>query len=228
MKFIFRSILILLISISSLTGCIDMKGFNQDPLSDVENNTLAVFNVKFDKDHDWKSSYSKTIEIKDIPENADKVQILTSVLEEGDTVSTLYSLNEVEVEGKKNLSITCDIPSVNLGMFAKFLIKDGTAIYKKLDTSTIIGTRGYKENSTDFLNHLSQITPPRISSTISSYAAERGWLPNEKLYQADSYNSIEVEDYSQEFKEIFRAVIFSYFKNGRKYNNLPLVTCTGL
>ena len=228
MKFIFRFVLILLISVLSLTGCIDKSGFNQEPLSDVENNTLTVFNVKFDKEHDWKTSYSKTIELSDIPENAAKVQILAYVLEEGDTVSTLYSLNEVEVNGKKKVSVKCDIPSVNLGMFAKYITKDGSAIFKKIESSSVAGTRGYSDNTEDFLNQLNQVTLPKISSTISSYAADRGWIPNEKLYEVDRYSSIEVEDYDQDFKDVFRAVIFSYFKNGRKYNNLPLVTCSGL
>ena len=66
----------------------------------------------------------------------------------------------------------------------------------------------------------------RISIIEDSYASKRGWIPGEKLYQMADYNSqkMSVADYSDEYKAVFRAMIFSYFKNGRKYNNLPACT----
>ena len=33
--------------------------------------------------------------------------------------------------------------------------------------------------------------------------------------------------YSKEFTDLFRALVFSYFKNGRSYNNIPLVKGSG-
>jgi hypothetical protein len=68
---------------------------------------------------------------------------------------------------------------------------------------------------------------PSIGSTVESYASKRGWIPGQVLYDPDGNQSISVSDYTDEFKTIFRSIIFSYFKNGRQYNNLPLIEASG-
>jgi hypothetical protein len=64
-----------------------------------------------------------------------------------------------------------------------------------------------------------------LAEEVESFASQRGWLPGQKLYgmSDEAYQTwkTNAEGYSDEFTQLFRNIVFSYFKN--KVNNLPLI-----
>ena len=194
----------------------------------IEKNVKEVFGTEFDKNHDWKTTFNGVAVIDGIPENVKKIQIIALIQEE-DSNTSMFILNEEEVSGS-TMSLSYDSPKENLGLFLGLYMKDGnfTVIEMTSDEMSLSEkslTRNLPEGIT--LPSESLLT---IANVQDSDASERGWIPGEKLYQMGDYwhQKISVGDYNDAYKTIFRAIIFSYFKNGRAYNNLPLVQESGL
>ena len=207
-----------------LVGC---NKYNFDSEKEVRSNQIKenvekVFGTKFDANHDWCTTTSGQLVISNIPNGTDKVQALAYVTEEDGETSVL-TLNEADVNGKSTITLSYDIPKDNLGIYVA-LISSNNFTLKKVENNAASFTRAAKRAiSTPYTLPSGEL---KLNGYISSYASERGWIEGERLY---SYNSqgMTVPDYSDEYKEVFRTIIFSYFKNGRKYNNLPLVQQTG-
>ena len=217
----------LLVSTLLLVGCVN-KGLDfeiknpQNNISEkVEENVKNVFGVSFDKSHTWCTTSSGEVTITDIPSGSKKVQVLALVNNDDETTSLLV-LNESKIDGQTNVSLKYDIPSVNDGIFVSngdvFKKVDGNNVSLKTNSSAKTFARRSLRTSSNLV----------IGSIIKSYANIRGWIDGEMLYglSDDAYlnEAIPTEDYSDEYKTIFRKVIFSYFKNGKQYNNLPLIT----
>ena len=189
----------------------------------VRENVEKVFGTKFDANHDWCTTTSGQLVISSIPNGTDKVQVLAYVTEEDGETSVL-TLNEADVNGKSTITLSYDIPKNNLGVYVALISNDNFTV-KKVENDKVAFTRGAATRaiSTPYTLPTDEL---KLNGYIPSYASERGWIEGERLY---SYNSqgMSVPDYSDEYKEVFRTIIFSYFKNGRKYNNLPLVQQTG-
>ena len=71
-------------------------------------------------------------------------------------------------------------------------------------------------------------TPPAITGTVESYEKKRGYpgFENEILYTTN-LAPIGVSNYTEPFLTTFRAVVFTYLPNGKKYNNLPKILSKG-
>ena len=208
-----------------LVGC---NKYSFDAADEVKSNQIRenvekVFGTKFDANHDWCTTTSGQLVISNIPNGTDKVQALAYVTEEDGETSVL-TLNEADVNGKNTITLSYDIPKENLGIYAALISKDNFTV-KKVENDKVAFTRGTATRaiSTPYTLPSGEL---KLNGYISSYASERGWIEGERLYDYNS-QSMSVPDYSDEYKEVFRAIIFSYFKNGRKYNNLPLVQNTG-
>jgi len=189
----------------------------------INENVEKVFGVKFDPNHMWCTTTNGQVEISDIPSGVKTIQVLTYVKED-DGETSLLVLNEADVNGQKSINMVYDTPSDKLGLYVSF-VSNGNFMLKKVEgnsvsLSTNVATRAISTPYTLPTDVL------KLDGHIASYASDRGWNVGERLY---SYNSqaMSVPDYSDEYKEVFRAIIFSYFKNGRKYNNLPLVKESG-
>lgn len=208
-----------------LTGCMkhDLGDYNEVTKERVDQNVRYVFGTEFDPTHDWCTTTSGEITITGIPANIDKVQLLVYIAE-NDTATSVLTLNETDVNGKSSVTLSYDAPVDNMGMYVSF-ISNGSCVTKQvIGNGVSFNTRAMtRAMSSDY--EIPTVTPT-IQSTVESYANQRGWLPGQVLYE---YNiqGIPVSDYSDEYKAVFRAIIFSYFKNGRQYNNLPLIKESG-
>ena len=201
---------------------------------DINANVQKVFGVTFDPNHDWNSTVSG--EVKIIANSTiKKVQVLVCVSEideEGETVTSMNIMNEAELNGATTITLNYEAPKDNLGIYVAFI--DGNKkIFKKVDGNTVNIADAAKTRGEDWElpEALGLTTLPtgelEISVIEPSYAATRGWISGEKLYsmKESDYQAqkMMVTGYSEGFTSIFRDVIFSYFKNGREFNNLPLV-----
>lgn len=195
----------------------------------VKRNVEKVFGYAFDPNHDWCMTTSGEVTINDIPDGTKKVQLFVYV-EEADGETSILTLNESDPDGASSIKLFYDAPKANLGLYTAFISDDGIVVREVMENTT----RGFAMVSTSLTRGTESYPVPSVTPIIGysedSYASLRGWVAGEKLYSMSDYSSqqIQTDDYSDEFKKIFRTVIFSYFKNGRNYNNLPLVIESGL
>lgn len=201
---------------------------------DINANVQKVFGVTFDPNHDWNSTVSG--EVKIIANSTiKKVQVLVYVSkidEDGETVTSMNIMNEAELNGATTITLNYEAPKDNLGIYVAFI--DGNKkIFKKVEGNTANiadapKTRGEDWDLTKELNLTLPSGEYKIAGSVESYASQRGWNKGEQLYYMDSYGdqAMAAVGYSDEFTAMFRAMVFSYFQNGRKHNNLPLVKAT--
>ena len=222
-----KSKIFVLALISLLTiGC-TKNDFSYDEYNKekVKENAEKASGITFDKNHDWCTTYNGVLESKNIPSNVKKVQILAHIYDNG--AESLLILNEQNVSNAKEISLKYDAPKDVIDIYATVVSDDLFGIKKANGNIVNFDTKPFTRSITRSYSLPSNEL--KIGIIEDSYANERGWIEGEKLYQLNDYISqiIEVADYSQEYKNLFRTVIFSYFKNGRKYNNLPLVKESG-
>lgn len=210
------------------SGCLKHDDFSYSVTKqeEIKENVSNVFGTTFSENQDWCTTTSGKITVNGIPSDVKKVQILVYI-KENDGETSINILNETDVDGQSSVVLNYDAPINNLGLFVSF-ISNSNYTLKKVDGNVVSygSNAGTRMITTKFT--LPSIVPT-IESIESSYAVERGWLESESLYQIENYDALKmtVDDYSDEFKTIFRAIVFSYFKNGRNYDNLPLVKNSG-
>ena len=210
-----------------LTSCMGFNAPDEDAATKqkINQNVEKVFGVKFDANHDWCTTSSGVVTISNIPDDTEKVQLLAYIAE-NDTTTSMTILNEINNPTGSQVELNYDIPSNNIGMYATLITKNNYII-KKIENSKVAFTRVARTRGTD--DYSVPSVTPTIGVIEDSWAAQRGWIEGEKLYQLADYSIMKmpVDNYSETDIASFRALIFSYFKNGRDYNNLPLVTGGG-
>ena len=211
-----------LFAVFSFMSCMgEFPGNDGANRQQIDENVKKVFGTTFDKNQDWCTTTSGVVTLNSIPSGTQKVQLLALVAE-SDTTTSMTILNEI-VNPASQAEISYDAPSNNLGLYVAYISNGGYSI-KKVGSTTgaFARTRGTDE-------HAVPSTTPVIGLIEDSYANIRGWIEGEKLYQLSDYSSIgmPIANYSDEDIASFRALIFSYFKNGRDYNNLPIVLNSG-
>ena len=201
---------------------------------EINANVEKVFGVTFDKNHDWNSTVSGSVTINVNSSDVEKVQLLAyteaDVLNEfNEKETSMTVLNEADAKSKSSVTLYYDAPKNNLGLYVAFITKDDFILQEvegnSVSYSSPAKTRGITRGVT-----LPQEEGLRIGEEIESYASIRGWIPGQILYGLSDYTNqkISVEDYDNDYKKVFRDFVFSFFKNGRKYDHLPLVLNTGL
>lgn len=232
------------VSILMLAGCSkekDVFTLTQDDINAAMYNANAekVFGVTFDPNHDWNTTTSGEVTIQAAP-SVKKVQLLVNVSEINDpetpsyvTRNAMKVLNETETNGQTTIKLNYDAPQDNLGLYVAFITDNGYFVNKVVDNKVSMGKSRMTRGTLDTGYTLPTGTFA-ISNIIPSYASERNWVPGELLYDLsdESYTAMKMtstveEDYSDEFKEAFGAIVFSVFPNGRKNNNLPKVINSG-
>lgn len=218
----------LLLSALMLTSCFkhEMPNNNEVTKEQIKENVQTVFGTTFDAQHDWCTTTSGEITVNGIPTDVDRVKLFAYITEE-DGETSILSLNECEVNGNGSVKLTFDAPYNNLGLYVAFISNTNIAVMK-VESNVVSFNSAARTRAITTEYTLPSVTPT-ISTIEDSYAAQRGWINGEKLYSATDYASLKMAtgDYSDEFKNVFRVVIFSYFKNGRNYDNLPLVKESG-
>ncbi len=210
-----------------LMGCMGFEMPDQDAQTKekINQNVEKIFGTQFASNQTWCTTSSGSIVISNIPSGTDKVQLLAYIAET-DTTTSLTILNEINKPATDQVTMNYDIPSENLGMYVA-LISENNFVLQKVKGNSVSFARAMMTRGVDDLTLPS--ATPTIGLIEDSWAAQRGWIEGEKLYQLADYSvmKIPVNNYSETDIASFRALIFSYFKNGRDYNNLPLVTGGG-
>lgn len=234
MKRFLSFVVSIVISLLVLTSCLshEMPDGSRVTKEQIDANVKSVFGTTFDKDHDWNVSTSGKVTISGIPSDAVRACLMAYVMED-DSATSIKLLNQEMISNVSSVTLSYDVQADNLGLFAALYFQNGEQLIKKVVNEQASFSEAAKTRGTSVTLPTTTIELPdvelKISNVEESYAAIRGWIPNERLYSMSDYESqkISVADYSDDYKFIFRAVIFSYFKNGRKYNNLPLVQESG-
>ena len=210
------------------TSCLkhDFPSYDDNQKEQIKENVQRIFGTTFDENHDWCTTLSGELTINNIPSDTKKVQVLVYIQEE-DGETSINILNEADINGESAITLHYDAPIDNFGLFVAF-ISDLNYTLKKVEGNTLEYVSAARTRAITTSYTLPSITPT-IESVESSYAVARGWLDEESLYNVANYDGLQmpVADYGDDFKTIFKAIIFSYFKNGRAYNNLPLVKKSG-
>ena len=223
-----RSKIFYLLGALAFTSCMNMPDNDAMKKEQITGNVKSVFGTTFDSEHDWCTTSSGEITVNKIPTNIKIVKLFAYITEE-DGETSILSLNESEINGESEVKLVYDAPANNLGLYLAFISNDNISVMKA-DDDIVSYNNGAKAGTRTITTEytLPSVTPT-IGSIEDSYAAQRGWINGEKLYSASDYSSqkIDVADYPKDFKDIFKVIVFSYFKNGRDYNNLPLVIESG-
>lgn len=197
---------------------ISCNKYTFDDTETVKTNSEQVFGVSFPSSQDWNMTTNGSITVNSSEfEDIVKIQILASFAE--DSTTSLRILNEA-----KGGIITFDVPNNYKNLYAVFINSNGQCFYKKFNLdgnfSTKTVTRGFGDGYN--LPNVNLV----INDTVESFASKRGWLPGEVFYTTN-IQSISVGDYSSDFKAMFDDIIFNYFPNGKKYNNLSKIKKSG-
>ncbi len=218
--------LILLISLFLLSSCME-KEFSYNREKEIEDNIKNIFGVDFPKTQNWCTAVNSSIKVH-TAESTTKVQVLLSNV--NDSISYLTLLNQSKVKkDNETISLTFDTPDTYTNLFIAFIDNNGQYFYKKFnigDEEVYFEDKIHTTRAAASQNYTLPTNSPIIEETVESFASQRGWLPGEKFYIFEN-QSIEANDYDETFKEVFRSVIFNYFPNGRKYDNLPKIKKSG-
>lgn len=173
----------------------------------IKTNSEQVFGVSFPSNQDWTSATRDFVNV-DLGEYS-KVLVLCS---SDSSIKVLNSSNE-------GGNIFFDVPNHYDDLYLAFIKENGEYYYKKLkDTKNLrrVQMGDYNLPDEDLI----------ITGTVESFASKRGWLPGEIFYTFNN-QSMNATDYSSDYKDIFRDIIFNYFPNGKKYDNLPQIKKSG-
>ena len=209
---------------------------NSATQEEINANVQKVFGVTFDPNHDWCTTTSSQVTITGIPAGTTKVQlyalIATEVKDDENqdaTVTSLLKLNEDADFSGSQATLVYDAPSLNKGIYAAIecdgkrfmkLVNNGNANFANAQQTA--ARRAPSEINFESMT---------LTEKVESYASQRGWLPGQKLYGMSNkaYQDWKTTPvgYSDEFTQLFRNIVFSYLKNGKNYNNLPLIKESG-
>ena len=229
-----RKLVFLAVSCLLLTSCVKDKtsdfrvvASSSDVESEISKNVENVFGVSFDKEQDWCTTTSHVVDVTDIPSETKVVQVLAFITE-GDGETSLKVLNETSEVSGGSVKMVYDLPSNSNGVYVAFISDASLNLVKVTDDKASFVKRAVARRAiSDYV--IPSVTPV-IDSEYDSYASIRGWIPVEKLYSLGDYSAQKMtsDDYDDAFKESFRKIIFSCFKNGKTYNNLPIVIESGI
>lgn len=204
-----------------------------DNKGEIQENVQQVFGVTFDPEHNWCTTTSGSVTITGIPSGASKVQLYALISkdvtdDEGNaaTETSLLKLNEDANVSGSQVTLVYDAPSNSKSIYAA-VEYNGKRLMKLVNNNsanfaTTASARSFRaQEETDF----SSLT---LTEEVESFANYKyHWLPGQMLYgmSEEAYQTWKkpATGYSEEFTQLFRDIVFSYFKNGRQYNNLPLI-----
>lgn len=222
-----RKIYLFLMVSVILTGCLKHEYPNQNDYEQrlIRDNVVTVFGAEFSEDQDWCTTARGEVLVKNIPSGTKKVQLIAKIME-GDGETSMKVLNEYDINGETNMTIYYDAPKDIMGLFVSFITSSDFKIMVVENGVAEYANKAMTRSSAS--NYALPTETPKIAlNPIESYAMQRKWIDEEYLYTMYDYRKMAANNYSDEYRDILRSVIFSYFKNGRSYNNLPLVKRSG-
>jgi len=222
-----RKIYLFLMVSVILTSCLKHEYPNQNDYEQrlIRDNVVTVFGTEFSEDQDWCTTANGEVLVKNIPSGTKKVQLIAKIME-GDGETSMKVLNEYDINGETNMTIYYDAPKDIMGLFVSFITSSDFKIMVVENGVAEYANKAMTRSSVS--NYALPTETPKIAlNPIESYAMQRKWIDEEYLYTMYDYRKMVANNYSDEYRDILRSVIFSYFKNGRSYNNLPLVKRSG-
>ena len=225
-----------------LSGCV--KGFegmepepNPEPDQgvtdeDIKSHAEEILGFTIPDNQDWNSTTSGSVTIN-VTSAVTKVSVMALVAqtdEEGETYNSMTKLNEAETNNQSSVTLNYDVPKKNEGLYVAFYT-DKSCYYKKVEGNSV----SFDQAPARTRAMTRTISAPsgtfKIADIKSSFAAERGWIPDEKLYMLSDadYNSLQIaaEPYSDEYKTTVRDLVFAYLPNSKDLNNLTKVMAAG-
>ena len=209
-----------------LVSCIEKFNYETNNQQQIKNNVEKVFGVQFPDTQDWCTSVNSSVNVYvNGNKNINKVQVLLSNVT--DSISMIKLLNQADVKDGENVSFTFDTPLEYTNLYVAFINNENKTFLKKFN----LGDKEVYLESSANTRGLSQdynipITTPIITGTVETFASQRNWLPGEVFYTTN-YQTLSSDDYDEDFKTIFRAILFNYFPNGRTYNNIKKIKDSG-
>lgn len=219
-----------------LSGCV--KGFDgtePEPNpgvtdEEIKSHAEQILGFSIPDNQDWNTTTSGTVTIN-VTSAVTKVSVMALVAqidEDGETYNSMTILNQAETNNQSSVSLNYDAPSKNEGLYVAFYTNQG-CYYKKVEGNSVTFDQTAKTRAVT-----RTVSAPTgtfaISKIESSFAAERGWIPEEKLYMLsdEDYNrmQIPVDPYSAEYNALVRDLVFAYLPN-KAYNNLDKVKAAG-
>lgn len=199
---------------------------------DIQANFEKIFGVPYSTEQDWITTTKGSVSVK-ANSSVKKVAIMALVGltdEDGEAYNTMKVLNLVETNSQSSLVLNYDAPAKNEGLYAAFYT-DTDCMYIKIEGNSV----SFDQTPAKTRGLTRTVSAPTGTFSIgkieNSYAAERGWIPDEKLYMlADedyAHMKISAEPYSTLYTNILRELVFSYLPNGKSFNNLEQVKAAG-
>ena len=229
-----------------LSGCV--KGFDgSEPIpeptpettptdpevtdEEIKQHAEGVLGITIPANQDWISTESGTITIN-VTSAVTKVSVMAMVAltdEEGETYNSMTILNQAETNNQSSVTLNYDVPKKNEGLYVAFYTEKG-CYYKKVEGNSVTFDQVAKTRAVT-----RTVSAPTgtfaIGKIESSFAAERGWIPDEKLYMlADAdYDRMKItaESYSDEYNALVRDLVFAYLPNTKTENNLTQIMAAG-
>ena len=212
-------------------GCTHVPEFENNTVTqqEINENVENIFGTQFPADQDWCTTVNSSIQLfaNTTTEKIVKAQILVLTINKNDSSLNMTILNEAQLSSGENISMVYDTPKNYEYLFASFITERGEYFYVPFKVeNTEVYFDGKVKTRTLSQDYQLPPVPSGITGTVESWASKRGWLPGEVFYLYDS-QAMSSNNYDDTFKTTFNNIIFSYFKNGRAYNNLPLIKKSG-
>lgn len=199
---------------------------------EIKNHAEGILGFTIPANQDWNSTTTGTVTIN-VTSAVTKVSVMALVAqtdEDGETYNSMTILNQAETNNQSTVTLNYDIPKKNEGLYVAFYTASG-CYYKKVEGGSVSFDKT-PANTRAITRTVSAPTGTfAISKIESSYAADRGWIPDEKLYMLadDDYNRIQItaEPYSPDYNALVRDLVFAYLPNSKELNNLTKVIDAG-
>lgn len=232
-----KLLFLLIVCMFMFTSC-NKYDFETSANEQIKANVEKIFGVQFDETQDWCSTTNGSIRIiaNTSNENIVKAQILMSSINETDedTSVDMKILNEANISKGGSITLNFDTPNVYSDLFVAFISDLGNNKYKYTYKKFNLGDSEVYFDNKQALTRGAEWNPsypipditPVINGTVETFANQRGWLPGEVFYTYD-YQTTSNAGYDNDFVALFKTIIFNYFPNGRKYDNLPQIKKSG-
>lgn len=230
MKTITNTLLLSLLSLF-MVSCFNKFPEQTQPCQ--KENAEKTFGYQFDVNHDWCTTINGSITVH--PKSGTKLIQVLVYSADNDESTSLKVLNSAE--GDKTITLNYDTPSKYVGLYVACITEDGYYTMKKFEhgdrevnfeKESKARTRGASTSSNIDFPYTLPTIPLTLTGPFDSYGKQRGWN-NVTLYAPENEEQLimEVPDFDTDFALTMKQIIFSYFKNGKTYDNISLVKKTG-
>ena len=191
-----------------LSGCVKgFEGQEPEPTPDptpstpevtdeeIKEHAEGALGITIPANQDWISTESGTITIN-VTSAVTKVSVMALVAqtdEEGETYNSMTILNQAETNNNQSsVTLNYDVPKKYEGLYVAFYTEKG-CYYKKVEGNSVTFDQVAKTRAAT-----RTVSAPTgtfaIGKIESSFAAERGWIPDEKLYMLsdDDYDRMKI------------------------------------